>query len=71
MRAFAGANPHQNAVLVVGVYCFDRFADVAGVRYALSRNFENNVALLEPSFGGGALRIDVGYNDAGFAGTRD
>ena len=70
VRGIAGANPHQHIVLVVSVCCFDRFADVTGVRHALSGDFEDNVALLEAALCGGALRVYVGDNDAIFTGTR-
>jgi hypothetical protein len=48
VRGIAGANSHQNAVLVVGVHGVDCVTDVAGVRHALSNNRENNMAFLEP-----------------------
>ena len=69
MRGIAGANSHQNAVLVVGVRGLDCVTDVAGVYHALPSNLENNIAFLEASVCSGALRIDVGDNDAGFTCT--
>jgi hypothetical protein len=70
VRAIAGANPHQDAVLVAGARRLDRIANVAGVGHALPRDFENNVALPEAALRCGALRVNAGDNDAIFTGTR-
>jgi hypothetical protein len=67
----AGANPHQDGVLVVGMGRFDRVTDVAGIGHGLSSHFKNDVAFLEAPLRGGAVRIDVGDNDAVFTGSRD
>src|SRR5579863_521341 len=71
MRPRRGANSHENTVLVVRVCGFERLTNVTGIRHAFSRNFENNVAFLDSTIGCGALRIDVGNNDAGFARACD
>jgi len=48
VRGIAGANSHQNVVLVIGVRGLDCVTDVAGVRHALPSNLKNNIASLKP-----------------------
>src|SRR6202142_4420252 len=68
-RRSAALDAHQNAVLVVGARSIDRFTDVSRIGHVLSGDFQNDVAFLEAAFSRGALRVDLGDDDAFLAGA--
>src|SRR6478735_2307634 len=70
-RRTAALHAHENAVLVVVAGGIDRLAHIAGIGDVLPGYFENDVAFLEAAFGRRALRVDLGDDDAVFAGAGD
>src|ERR1700750_1166698 len=55
MGRVARAKAHQYAAPLVSARGLERFTNVAGIRNALSGNFQNNVTLLEPAIRSGAF----------------
>src|ERR1035438_3000234 len=64
MGRIAGAEAHQHAVLFIRARGFKGLTNVASVLHALSGNFQNHVALLEPAIRSCALRLYFHDDDA-------